>query len=250
MTVRVTDCYAGLQSELDFSLQELKTLRRADDFIRLAVAAARRLPGQGRAETGLVLSSAFGPMESNFAVLDQVVAGDAVSPTLFSHSVFNAAAGYIAMNCGFSGRVMTVTDFDLPFFRALELGWAAVAGGVLRRCLVMEVETGSRLLLDACERQVFWPPGVICWLLEAEGDGWILERPEWQWSVNPRGIEDCAILEMEGAESLENVAGKEHVLAAAIELTSVLRKKQRTICCSVHSSSSTVALRFERGGNG
>ena len=152
-------------------------LRRADAHIIMAVSAAhqvlekhRQLIGEQGELCGLVFASAFGPMETNFDVLDQVVYAQPVSPTLFSHSVFNGAAGYIASTLGIRGSSLSVTDFAFPFFRSLELGRLLLAGNQLDVCLVIQVETYSRLLEDArithARDTLPWEQGAVCWLLK------------------------------------------------------------------------------------
>ncbi len=156
-----------------------RNLRRADDFIRLAVVAAfETLQGvkeqnpDSPESYGLILGTAFGTMQTNFDVLDSVVTPEPTSPTLFSHSVFNAAGGYVASILNLQGSVVTVTDFSLPFFKALQEGYLALASGRLRYCLIIQVETYSQLLEDARKindpQSVPWQPGVVCWLLQSE----------------------------------------------------------------------------------
>lgn len=153
-------------------------LRRADDHIKLAVSAAEKIwdqdPQRG-VKTGLFVGTAFGPMQTNFDVLGLIIDENQTSPTLFSHSVFNSAAGYIARLFNISGGSFSFTDFSFPFFQALAQGYDAIASGRLDRCLVLQVETYSRLLQDAKERTGKdpepWPQGVVAWHLAAEGEG-------------------------------------------------------------------------------
>ncbi|PHR30232.1 MAG: hypothetical protein COA36_02280 [Desulfotalea sp.] len=154
-----------------------RKLRRADDYIRLAVVAAcTTMQTQGTLtqhygeRCGLVLGSAFSTMQTNFEVLDSVVSKEQASPTLFSHSVFNAAAGYVASTLAIKGAALTITDFCHPFFKALEQAWLAIMSGGLDSCLVLQVETYSTLLADGRKTLVDegapWLPGVVCLLLE------------------------------------------------------------------------------------
>lgn len=177
MKIVLSSAYQCLREALIMVPELAGTMRRADDFIRLAVVAAHQVLGVGMAgqqgeptTTGLVLGSSFGTMQTNFDVLDFIVAGEQCSPTLFSHSVFNAAAGYIGASLNIQGSAMTVTDFSFPFFRALQQAMLAIAGGQLDRCLVLQVETYSQLLEDAHQQHQNnappWPKGVVCWLLE------------------------------------------------------------------------------------
>ena len=84
--------------------QVLKEARRADNFTKMATLAAydalidSGIPEQSKQKLGIILATAFGPHVTTFSFLDDILTyGDAgVSPTLFSHSVHNAAASYIA----------------------------------------------------------------------------------------------------------------------------------------------------------
>ena len=156
-----------------------RELRRADGFISLAVQAgfaalgslSSTLPRSPR--NGLLLGTAYGPMQTNFDVLDKVVRHEQTSPTLFSHSVYNAAVGYLSRIFQLQGSGLTITDFAFPFFQALQQGSMAIASGRLESCLVLQVETYSDLFTDARTRIAGkdanrWPAGAIAWLLSGE----------------------------------------------------------------------------------
>lgn len=159
-------------------------LRRADDFIKLGVVAAEKVldnhePDQ---KTGLFVGTAFGPMQTNFDVLGLIVDEDQTSPTLFSHSVFNSAAGYIARLFNIPGRCFTFTDFSWPFFQALMQGYNAIVADQLDHCLILQIESYSDLLADARKRtlnnSVAWQPGALAWYLSKHdnGTGWVLDH--------------------------------------------------------------------------
>jgi 3-oxoacyl-[acyl-carrier-protein] synthase II len=107
----------------------LKDARRADDLSKMAVLAAHDafidsgINEDIKGNLGIILASAFGPHVTTFRFLDDILTfGDAgVSPTLFSHSVHNAAASYIALSLGSRGPTITVTDFASSFYQALIL---------------------------------------------------------------------------------------------------------------------------------
>ncbi|MGB3223341.1 MAG: beta-ketoacyl synthase chain length factor [Desulforhopalus sp.] len=182
MSVHLSELYQTRLQGMTTPPELSRKLRRADDFIRLAVVAgfqALQTENEKISESpgsmGLILGSAFGTMQTNFEVLDTVVSGEQTSPTLFSHSVFNAAAGYMASVFNIQGCALTITDFSFPFFRALREGWLAISSGRLDRCLVLQVETYSSLLQDARGKHAFqvqeWQPGGVCWLLEKREEG-------------------------------------------------------------------------------
>ena len=105
----------------------LKDARRADNFTKLAVLAAvdalvdSGLQEEEKETLGIILATALGPHVTTFKFLDDILTyGDkGVSPTLFSHSVHNAAASYIASNLGSHGPTLTVTQFADSFSQAL-----------------------------------------------------------------------------------------------------------------------------------
>ena len=105
----------------------LSKARRADRFSRMAVLAAwDAMHDSGLLENiedetlGIIVATAFGPHESTFRFLDNLLdyGEKGVSPTIFAHSVHNAAASYIASALGKKGHILTITDFCFPFHNA------------------------------------------------------------------------------------------------------------------------------------
>ena len=185
--IAVTECIAP---PINVSKHFAPQLRRADDYIKIAVAATEKIysnqseKNKSNAKTGLFVGTAFGPMQTNFDVLGLIVDDDQTSPTLFSHSVFNSAAGYIARLFNIPGSCFSFTDFSWPFFQALVEGYSAITSGRLNRCLVLQIESYSDLLIDARMRTgtnvAQWPQGTVAWHLAAEGSGtgWQLDDIE------------------------------------------------------------------------
>lgn len=198
MTVIVRASFTSPLNGLEMPPELSRQLRRSDDFIRLAVVAAHNLvtklqgensqsPEQQIAVDGIVLGTSYGTMQTNFEVLDSVVSGQQTSPTLFSHSVFNSAAGYIGSIFAIQGQPLTLTDFSFPFFRALREGSLAIHSGRMESCLILQVETYSDLLQDGRSllgaptienpfrrehgsEPTSWQPGVVAWLLQRGED--------------------------------------------------------------------------------
>lgn len=110
----------------------LKEMRRADDFSKMACLAAydafadSGLGDEAKSSLGIILATAFGPHVTTFRFLDDILDyGDTnVSPTVFSHSVHNAAASYIALVLGARGPTLTVTQFAHSFHQALIIAQA------------------------------------------------------------------------------------------------------------------------------
>lgn len=177
---------------MDIPAELCRQLRRADDFIRLGVVSVyesfdrefdleTNIVKESPEKCGLIVGTAFGPMQTNFDVLDQIINEEQTSPTLFSHSVFNAANSYLTRIFNLWGRALTLTDFAYPFFQALQQGCLAISSGLFDRCFVLQIETYSKLLDDTCKHyqvESSWPTGSVFWLLErndSNADGCVIE---------------------------------------------------------------------------
>lgn len=139
-----------------------RKLRRADRFSRMAVlGAADALVDAGGAggdgiKTGIIIATALGPHRTTFKFLDDMREyGDAqVSPTIFSHTVHNAAAFYVANNLALEGPVFTVTDFFFSFQQALLLGQLWLNEGRCERVLVGAVDELGTIMEYVCSRKL------------------------------------------------------------------------------------------------
>jgi 3-oxoacyl-[acyl-carrier-protein] synthase II len=141
----------------------LKNMRRADRFGKMAVLAASdavRDSGivvQNRSgDVGLILATAFGPQVTAFRFLDEIIDyGDSnVSPILFTHSVHNAAASYIASALNNHGPTLTVTQFDLSFHQALIVAQAWIHEGRCKAVLVGAVEESGTVMEYICSQKL------------------------------------------------------------------------------------------------
>lgn len=219
MTVSVVAASALRLTDLIIPDHLSRELRRSDDFIQLAVLASQQVlaaaPVDGE-RTGIYLGTAFGPMPCNLAVLDDLVMDDPISPTLFSHSVFNAASGYIARICKIYGPALTLTSFGWPFFIALQAAWQAIQDARLDHALVLQVETYSTLLTDARTAMLpssppsLWPAGATAWLLGKEG---------------PCRIEHISVAEEPCSPEARLKETNNHPLAAGEELTTLINRQ-------------------------
>ena len=142
-----------------------KKMRRADKFSKMSViAASDAIKDSGvdinKNRTGIILSTAFGAHKTTFDFLDDIIDyGEVgVSPTIFSNSVHNAAASYIASALDITGPTLTVTRFSFPFQSALQLaqtwinddrcehvlvGAVDVCGEVMRYCFDKKLGTSE-----------------------------------------------------------------------------------------------------------
>ncbi|MCD4781873.1 MAG: beta-ketoacyl synthase chain length factor [Candidatus Omnitrophica bacterium] len=139
----------------------LKSSRRADRFCRMAVLAAwDALADSGikireEEKLGVIVATAFGPHKTTFNFLDNILDyGDAaVSPTIFSHSVHNAAASYITSALNTQGPVSTLTDFCFPFHEALRLAEAWINQGRCQYVLIGTVDELSPAMEYICDQK-------------------------------------------------------------------------------------------------
>ncbi|MFH7319906.1 beta-ketoacyl synthase chain length factor [Desulfurivibrio sp. D14AmB] len=167
----------------------LRDLRRADLFIQLAVLAGSAAlgpdPGDDPCQTGVFLGTTTGPLDTNFAFLDSLFDNgeSQASPTLFSHSVHNAAAGYLARLLNLRGPAQTITTPGWPFLAALAEAKTALELMPLKRALVLAVEEESPVLVEAAARESAMAAassprrGAVAWLLTTEVDsGYRLPR--------------------------------------------------------------------------
>ena len=170
-----------ISTGVDFEMpaEFAKLLRRADDLTKWVVGCAGSafksapLPTIPPEQTGIYFGTSFGPLETNFRFLDTLLddGEGRVSPTLFSHSVHNTAAGYLARIFTIHGPAITLTAYTWPFLTALRQAVIAVSTGVVRRALVATAEMPSPLLADA-GRQLAGsqftdgPFGAVTWIID------------------------------------------------------------------------------------
>ena len=167
----------GVDFEMPVELAKL--LRRADDLTKWVVGCAGSvfksapLPTIPPEQVGIFFGTSFGPLETNFRFLDTLLDDGErqVSPTLFSHSVHNAAAGYLARIFTIHGPAITLTAYTWPFLTALQQAVMAVSTGVVRRALVATGEMPSPLLADAgCQlagsQFIDGPFGAVTWIID------------------------------------------------------------------------------------
>lgn len=157
----------------------LKNTRRADDFSKMAVLAAHNafvdsgLEEEAKDNLGLILATAFGPHATTFRFLDDILDyGDAnVSPTLFSHSVHNAANSYISSNLSTHGPTLTLTDFSASFYQALLVAQSWLEEKRCKHILLGCVEQYGKemeYILSSATSGYFIKEGSVFFLVSAE----------------------------------------------------------------------------------
>ena len=141
----------------------LRKTRRADRFSKMALLAAWdaaydssvALETQG-GSLGVILATGFGPHETTFDFLDEIIAyGDSnVSPTIFSHSVHNAAASYIALALDSRGPTLTLTRYAFSFQEALMLAQCWIDQGRCQNVLVGCADVCGTAMEYVCSRKL------------------------------------------------------------------------------------------------
>jgi len=140
----------------------LKEMRRADDFCKMGCLAAHdaftdsSLGSGVMGSLGIILATAFGPHKTTFRFLDEMLDyGDVnVSPTIFSHSVHNAAASYIASLLGAHGPTLTVTQFAYSFHQAMIIAQAWLLEGRCDYILVGSVDQCGAVMEYICRQKL------------------------------------------------------------------------------------------------
>lgn len=141
----------------------LRRMRRADAYTRMAVLSAADAVTDsgieiepGRHDLGILVASGLGAHVTAFQFLDEMLEfGEAgPSPTLFSHSVQNAAASHIALHLQSHGPAMTLTQFHHTFHQALALASAWLDEGRCKRVLVGATEECGAVMEYVCERRL------------------------------------------------------------------------------------------------
>lgn len=133
--------------------------RRMDKVSQLAVASCRAALGAAGADgdadavatTGVVLGTAIGPMESSerFTVPVLSKGVQEANPAVFTNTVYNGAAGHVAMALGTKGPTSTLTSGHAAGAAALGVAYDMLRAGRAERLLVPAVEAFSPATLAA-----------------------------------------------------------------------------------------------------
>jgi hypothetical protein len=242
-TLRVSAIHMGTIANLEVPKEYARQLRRADDLTKLLVACTHSAINSAHHEfkeqinTGLFLGTSFGPLETNFRFLDTLLddgEGQA-SPTLFSHSVHNAAAGYLSRIFNILGPSFTITSFAWPFLTALKQAACAVASGTIDRAIVATAELHSPVLGFARNQLTndtldVYPSGAVCWILDKK-ESKNVDRPLQllEIEIHEKSCEVDTFLTRAGEEFSSNkkTESSKGVLAYAFSLTENVQKTSR-----------------------
>jgi len=129
---------------------KVKNMRRADNFSKMAVSASIKavtdLDTKNKEKNiSIILATQFGPHVTTFKFLDNLLdySENSVSPTVFSHSVHNAAASYIASALEIIGQTLTITSFIDPLKQAFILADAWLETYQAEKVIICYVEEES-----------------------------------------------------------------------------------------------------------
>ncbi len=134
-----------------------RTLRRVDHYARMALLASHLaledahmgsgLPGA----PGLVVATGMGPTANTLDLqpVDATEADLALSPILFSNSVQNAAAAYIAMLLKIQGPCLSISHYEMSVPLAFQTAIDWLEEGRTETVLVGSVDCFSKALHEA-----------------------------------------------------------------------------------------------------
>jgi 3-oxoacyl-[acyl-carrier-protein] synthase II len=146
-------------------------MRRMNNLSRFAVSAARLAlddvapapsPADRRrsggatlpAETGVAVGSAFGPVQTSVDYMREYVEKGAAlaPPQLFAESVANAPGSHVAIEWGFRGFNVTVTQRESSALAAAMYGASQVLKGSVRAAMIGGVEETTEMLFSVLDR--------------------------------------------------------------------------------------------------
>ncbi len=135
-------------------------MRRMNALSRLAVAAARLaiddigFPVAELGQTGVALGSAFGPVQTSVDYLKVYVERGAAlaPPQLFAESVANAPGSHIAIEWGFRGFNVTMTQRESSFLAAAMVASSQILKGTVGAAAIVGVEEVNEMLFSVLDR--------------------------------------------------------------------------------------------------
>ncbi|MBV9496899.1 MAG: hypothetical protein JOZ54_21845, partial [Acidobacteria bacterium] len=145
----------------DFKAKEFiapMKLRRMNTLSRYAVAAAKLALGDiatpPPADTGVAFGTAFGPVQTSVDYMQEYVEKGAAlaPPQLFAESVANAPGSHIAIEHGFRGFNITVTQRESSALAAAMFASSQLVKGAAGAALVGGVEEVNEMIFSVLDR--------------------------------------------------------------------------------------------------
>ena len=161
--IKPEDSGYHVKEESIIDKRALGGIRRADRFSKMAVLAAIDAVADSginlnkkKSSLGIIVSTAFGPHVTTFRFLDDILEyGDRnASPTIFSHSIHNAAASYITSVLESRGPTITLTQFAFSFHQALILAQAWLCEERCEYVLVGSVDECGTVMEYICSQRL------------------------------------------------------------------------------------------------
>lgn len=139
---------SGLADEMSVSpLQSMAAFRKASKKMMLsyaAVASAINSIGLSKdvlKESGLVLNTGFGEIEATGGFLKAFAELGVARPLLFQNSLHNSTTGFLAIQFGIHGPVLTVNHRTQGGDEALEIASTMLEEKICQVCFVVTAET-------------------------------------------------------------------------------------------------------------
>src|SRR5205823_2840299 len=133
-------------------------MRRMNNLSRFAVSAARLAlddrGGELPPETGVAVGSAFGPVQTSVDYMREYVEKGAslAPPHLFAESVANAPGSHVAIEWGFRGFNVTVTQRESSALAAAMYASSQLVKGSARAALTGGVEEVNEMTFSVLDR--------------------------------------------------------------------------------------------------
>ena len=159
----------------------LKSARRADRFSKMSMLAAWDAVGEATVKIedadkkylGIILVTSFGPHNTTFRFIDDILTygQNNVSPTVFSHSVHNAAVSYIASLFKSHGPTCTFSMFSFSLHQAFITAGTWLKNALCKHVLVVCVDECGDVFNRVVEERdphAVAGEGCVCFLLTKE----------------------------------------------------------------------------------
>ncbi len=133
-------------------------LRRMNTLSRYAVSAARlAIEDAGTpllSESGVVLGTAFGPVQTSVEYMEEYVARGAAlaPPQLFAESVANAPGSHIAIELDLRGFNLTVTQRESSMLAAAMFASGQIVKGTVPSAIIGGVEEVNEMVYSVLDR--------------------------------------------------------------------------------------------------
>lgn len=138
----------------------LMKMRRMNTLSRYAVAAARLalddagVQPSGLGDTGVAIGTSFGPVQTSVDYMQEYIEKGAAlaPPQLFAGSVANAPGSHVAIEYGFRGFNLTVTQRESSALAAAMYASSQIVKGTVTAAVVGGVEEVNEMVFSVLDR--------------------------------------------------------------------------------------------------